>query len=84
METTVTGETKTKLQVLPDLEAISHKAASLFVNTFRNSIATRRRFALVISGGFTPRRLYTLLSAAPYRGQVEWPRIKDDVLALQG
>ena len=68
-------EGETNVQILPDLEAISHKAASLFVNASRDSIAIRTKFAVAISGGSTPRRLYTLLSSSPYCDQVDWQRV---------
>jgi 6-phosphogluconolactonase len=63
------------VQVLPDLEAISHEAASLFVNASRDSIATRKKFAVAISGGSTPGRLYTLLGSSPYCDQVDWGKV---------
>lgn len=58
--------------MLSDLEALSHCAASLFVGASRNSVATKKRFAVAISGGSTPRRLYTLLGSEAYRSQVRW------------
>ena len=69
METVVRVEGKRSVQVLSDIEAIGQEAASLFVNASRNSVAIRRRFVVAISGGSTPRRLYTLLSTEPYRDQ---------------
>ncbi len=70
METPVIG--KSKIEVLPDLEALSIRAASIFVSASRNSIATKRRFAVAISGGSTPRRLYALLGSDAYRREVDW------------
>jgi len=68
-------EGERNVQILSDLEAISHEAAFLFVNASRNSIAGRTKFAVAISGGSTPRRLYTLLSSSPYCDQVDWQKI---------
>jgi 6-phosphogluconolactonase len=75
METSIVEKSNRKVEVLPDLEALSHRAAAIFVNTSRNSIATKKRFAAAISGGSTPRRLYTLLSTDAYRDQVDWQRV---------
>jgi 6-phosphogluconolactonase len=75
VETLVRTEGERNVQILSDLEAISHEAASLFVNASRNSIATRTKFAVAISGGSTPRRLYTLLSNPPYCDQVDWHKV---------
>ena len=68
-------EGERNVQVLSDLEGISREAATLFVNASRNSIAARKKFAVAVSGGSTPRRLYTLLSAGPYRDQADWQKI---------
>jgi len=46
METFVIEKSNAKVEVLPDLEALSLRAASTFVSVFRNSIATKRRFAV--------------------------------------
>jgi 6-phosphogluconolactonase len=75
METLIVEKSNCKVEVLPDLETLSHRAASIFVSTSRNSIATKKRFAVAISGGSTPRRLYALLGSEVYRGQVDWQRV---------
>jgi len=75
METLVKAEGGRNVQVLSDLEAISHEAASLFINASRDSIAARKQFVVAISGGSTPRRLYTLLSSSPCRDQVDWQKV---------
>jgi len=75
VETLVKTEGERNVQILSDLEAISREAATLFVNVSRNSIAARKKFAAAISGGSTPRRLYTLLGSFPYRDQVDWYKV---------
>jgi 6-phosphogluconolactonase len=77
METLVRLEAKTKVQVqvLSDLEKISHKAAEMFVNISRSCIASQGKFSAALSGGSTPRRLYTLLSSDRYRNEVHWPSV---------
>jgi 6-phosphogluconolactonase len=72
METPIVEKSNLKIEVLSDLEALSHFAASIFVNASRNSIATKKRFVVAISGGSTPRRLYTLLGSVTYRNQIDW------------
>jgi 6-phosphogluconolactonase len=72
VETPVIEKSNWKIEVLSDLEALSLRAASIFVSASRNSIAKRKRFAVAISGGSTPRRLYTLLGSEAYRNQVDW------------
>ena len=75
MESIVTEKFHSQVQVLSDLEALSHQAASLYVNASESSTAARNRFVVAISGGSTPRRLYALLGAEPYRGQVHWQHV---------
>jgi len=71
----MTGDLKDQIQILPDLEAISHQAASLFVKAAKNAIDRRMRFVAAISGGSTPRRLYTLLGSAECSPQVDWQKV---------
>jgi 6-phosphogluconolactonase len=75
METPVIEKSNWKIEVLSDLEALSLRAASIFVSASRNSIATKKRFAVAISGGSTPRGLYTLLGSEAYRNQVDWQHV---------
>jgi len=75
METSVIEKSNGKIEVLPDLEALSLRAASIFVSASRDSIVTKKRFAVAISGGSTPRRLYMLLGSEAYRHRVDWPRV---------
>ncbi len=75
METLVKAEGERNVEILSDLNAISREAASLFINASRDSIAAREKFAVAISGGSTPRRLYTLLSSSPCRDQVDWQKV---------
>ncbi len=72
METSVNEKRNGKIEVLSDLEALSLRAASIFASASRNSIAKKKRFAVAISGGSTPRRLYMLLGSEAYRNQVDW------------
>jgi len=71
----MTEYSKGEIHVLPDLEAVSYQAATLFVTASRNAMTEKTRVAVAISGGSTPRRLYTFLGSAEYRPQVDWQRI---------
>jgi len=65
----------TIIEVFQNLEALSHEAASTFVTLSRNCIASRGRFTVAISGGDTPKRLYTLLGSAQYCNLVDWSNV---------
>src|SRR5512146_2173036 len=75
MATSVIERSNGKAEVLPDLEALSLRAASIFVSASRNSIAAKKRFAAATSGGTTPRRLYALLGSEAYRHQLDWKHV---------
>jgi 6-phosphogluconolactonase len=62
------------VRIYPDAVALATAAAAVFVDAARHAIATRGRFFVALSGGSTPRALFQLLAAAPYRDQVEWAR----------
>jgi len=75
METIVIEKSNSQIIVLSDLEAMSHKAAELFIDISRNCIRSRDKFSVAISGGLTPRKLYTLLGSKYYCEQVDWQHI---------
>jgi 6-phosphogluconolactonase len=75
METSVIERPNGKIEVFSDIESLSLRAVSIFISASRNSIATKKRFAVAISGGSTPRRLYGLLGSEAYRDQVDWPHV---------
>jgi len=63
------------IQVLPDLDSLSRRAAELLVQQAREVSRDRGQFSLVLSGGHTPRRMYELLSKDPFRDQLSWERV---------
>lgn len=64
------------LIVSPDLDTLSARAAELFVTLAQRAAEVEgNRFTVALSGGETPKRLYTLLSTAPYAAQIPWERV---------
>lgn len=63
------------VRIFPDLEGASQEAARLFAAAASEAIADHYRFSVALSGGPTPRRLYQLLAAEPYRSQLPWGQI---------
>jgi 6-phosphogluconolactonase len=61
-----------RIDVGADLEAVARHAAAWIADLAR---ASAGRFAISLSGGSTPRRLYQLLAAPPIRDVLPWPRI---------
>ncbi len=71
----MSGEAHQQVSVFPDIDALSHAAAERFVSLSRAAIRSHGRFAAALSGGSTPRRLYSLLGASPYRENIDWNRV---------
>ena len=68
----MTGTPDEPVRVFQDLEALSRAAAELFTTCAKRCVAAQGRFTVALSGGATPRRLYTLFGSTPYRENVEW------------
>lgn len=64
-----------QIRSYPDLEALSHAAARVFVEEAARSVGGRGRFAVALSGGSTPRRTYQLLATERFRDRVNWEQV---------
>jgi 6-phosphogluconolactonase len=60
------------ISVYTDTDILSQEAAQYVVRVATESIASHRRFTIALSGGSTPKKLYTLLGEEPYRSQIDW------------
>jgi 6-phosphogluconolactonase len=66
----------TQRLVSPDAQALAARAAELFVTLAQRAAQEEgARFTVALSGGSTPKALYSLLGAPPYVGQVPWERV---------
>ena len=63
------------LHIQPTIEATLHDLADYFVARAAEAIAARGRFAVALSGGSSPKKLYELLASPAYRDQVAWPQV---------
>jgi 6-phosphogluconolactonase len=64
------------IRVFKDSPAVAQAAAEMIVAGAREAAAAGRNFSLVLSGGSTPKLLYQLLAAEPYRSQIDWGRME--------
>jgi 6-phosphogluconolactonase len=71
----VTDVPRPEVRVFPDLETLSRAAADLFIVRATQAISSRKKFTVALSGGSTPRGLYTLLGSAPAREKIEWEHV---------
>ncbi|MGH7054093.1 MAG: 6-phosphogluconolactonase [Stellaceae bacterium] len=65
-------ENSARIEVGADLEAVARRAAEWIADL---TGASEGRFAIALSGGSTPRRLYRMLAEPPLRDRLPWPRL---------
>ncbi len=65
---------KLEIEIFPTGEEVVEKAARLFVEIARESIAQRGRFLVALSGGTTPRDLHRKLASDEFRSQIDWTK----------
>jgi 6-phosphogluconolactonase len=56
-------------------DEVLHELARYFVEQAGQAVAARGQFAVALSGGSSPRKLYELLASATYREQVAWEQV---------
>jgi 6-phosphogluconolactonase len=61
--------------VFDSVEEVLHQLADFFVARAHAAVAARGRFAVALSGGSSPKKLYELLASAAYREQVPWEQV---------
>jgi 6-phosphogluconolactonase len=61
-----------RIDISADFESLAHRVAQWVTDL---ACAAPGRFAIALSGGSTPKRLFQLLAAAPLREQMPWERI---------
>ena len=64
-----------KLEVSASREALFEAAAECFVTAAAAAVRISGSFQLALSGGSTPRGLYTLLAGSRHAARVEWSRV---------
>jgi 6-phosphogluconolactonase len=71
----VSNDPRPQVSVFSDIDSLSHAAAERFVSLSRAAILLHGRFATALSGGSTPRRLYSLLGSSPYCEDIDWRKV---------
>jgi 6-phosphogluconolactonase len=69
--TTVRGT----VEVFPTATELAAAAADHFVAAAAVAIGTTKTFSVALSGGSTPRALFSLLASAGYSSRVDWSRV---------
>jgi 6-phosphogluconolactonase len=60
------------VRVSADKETLFHTGADLFSEIVQSAVSERGRCTIALSGGSTPRGLFTLLAQEPYRSAISW------------
>ena len=63
------------IQAFPGAEAVADAAALAFQSACESAIQARGGFAVVLSGGSTPRLLFQKLSDPPFRDTIDWSHV---------
>jgi 6-phosphogluconolactonase len=63
------------VEVFSDRSALVGAEAERIVKLTRETIASRGRCLVALSGGSTPKPLYELLATPPHAKQIDWPRV---------
>jgi 6-phosphogluconolactonase len=64
------------IRQMPDKKALYLAAAEQVCRIGELSLETTGRFSIVLSGGTTPRPLYELLAAPPFRSAIDWSKVE--------
>lgn len=64
------------ITILPDREKFNHTAARYIVQVANEALAAHGCFTIALSGGSTPKGVYSLLALAPYRDQIDWTKVE--------
>ena len=71
----MTGPASPEIRVLEDADSLAQAAAAEFLSATSEALRNAPTAAVALSGGSTPRRLYSLLAGDEFRRRVAWARI---------
>lgn len=66
---------KALVTVWPDAASLAHAAAHFIVTESNKALLHQSYFTLALSGGSTPKLLFELMAASPYKKNIQWKKI---------
>ncbi|MGE5306135.1 MAG: 6-phosphogluconolactonase [Alphaproteobacteria bacterium] len=66
---------KREIIICPSPDGLAQQAAAEFTKVAQLSLRDKGRFNLALSGGSTPRALYSLLATPEFSRQISWPQV---------
>lgn len=67
--------TKPEIIICPDAAELNRRAAECFIERAKEAAARSGRFAVALSGGSTPKALYSLLATPSFADRIPWPKV---------
>lgn len=64
-----------QLHIQKDSTAVSNELAEWITSNIETTLQSKDRFTWVVTGGNSPKLLYELLAAAPYRDRIDWSKL---------
>jgi len=64
-----------EVKIYPDASALARAAAEHFVALSAEAVRAHGRFAVALSGGSTPKSLYSLLATDEFAARLDWTRV---------
>ncbi len=64
-----------ELHISKEKETLNQELAKYIADLIAEVLTTKDRFTLVLSGGSTPKQLYQILAAEPYKSSIPWQKI---------
>lgn len=61
--------------VVDNAEALSRKVADWLIECINEGLERSNRFTIALSGGNTPKKLFTLLASDAYKNRVDWAKV---------
>ena len=63
------------VEVVPDAASLATRATEWLIEQFAHAVERRGRAVVALSGGTTPRAVFELLAAPPWRDRVAWDKV---------
>jgi len=64
-----------KPEVFESSESLHEAAAEYLIQCYETAVSDHDSFHIALSGGSTPKKLYQLLSKAPYTDKIDWQKV---------
>ena len=64
-----------ELHIANDAKQLSEDLASWISDCIQEVLKSQDRFTFVLSGGSTPKKLYDLMAASPYKETIPWEKL---------